>query len=272
MSDQLDEDQLKALEKVEKLMRLAARNSSPEEAAAATAKYQELLVAYNLDVSQVGQHGASADQKREQQRIKGGMYTWQRSLWYQISKLNFCLYWTIEHYVEREIRRRHWSGEMRTVRVDGKEFRHTIVGRSINVRGTITMGEYLEQTIERLVKERYPLNSQRFMREAVAFREGIADTVYWKLEERRRDLVQQEERRRADDLARRGVSTSNALTIGSLSQQEEDANQDFLYGEGFSARQRANRAERAEAARRAEEEYTKWPTFVGSRCPRCGRQ
>lgn len=258
MTQELDEDQLKALEKVEKLMRLAAKNTSPEEAASATAKYQELLVAYNLDMSQVGKHGAAADQRREQQVIRGGMYTWQREMWSQVARLNFCLYWCIEHQFDREIRRRHWSGEMQTRTVRGKEFRHTVVGKAINVRATLTMTSYLEQAIERLVKERYPLNSQRFMREAVAYREGIADTIYWKLDKRRRTLIEQEERRQADELARRGVSTSNALTIGSLVEQENDANNDFLHGEGWSARQRAARAERAERMRRAEEEYTRW--------------
>lgn len=255
---ELDKEQLAVLEKVEKLLRLAARNTSAEEAASASAKAQELLVAYNLSVADVGRHGASADQKREQQVIRGGMYAWQREMWRKVAELNFCLYWCIEHHFDREIRRRHWSGEMRTVTVDGKEFRHTVVGRVVNVRSTIMMAQYLEQSIERLVKERYPLNSQRFMREAVSYREGMADSVYWRLDDKRKTLKEQEERRRRDEAARSGVSTSNALTIGSLEEQEDDANWDVVYGEGWSAKQRAERARRAEARRIADEEYTRW--------------
>lgn len=90
--EEFSPEQLSALEKIEKLFRLAAKNTSPEEAATATAKAQELLTLYNLDSDSVGKTGASADQRREQKVIKGGMYAYQRTLWYQIAKLNFCMY------------------------------------------------------------------------------------------------------------------------------------------------------------------------------------
>lgn len=263
MTETVNEDgftpeQAKALETIEKLLRLAAKNASPEEAASASAKAQELLALYNLDVDSVGKTGASADQRREQKVIKGGMYTYQRSLWHQIAKLNFCKYWTIEHCFMRPIRRRHWSGEMRTVEVNGKEFRHTLVGKRINVKATMMMAEYLMSAIERLVKDRYPQNSQRFLSEAIAYREGMADELYWRLSEKREKMIADIERRKQEDLMRNGVSTSNALTLGSLTEQEEDANNDFLYGEGWSAKQRADRVERAAARKRAEDEYTRW--------------
>lgn len=258
MSQEFNDEELKVLEKVEKLLRLAAKNSSPEEAASANAKAQELLVAYNLSVDSVGKTGATGEAKREQQVIRGGMYQYQRDLWRQIAKLNFCLYWTIEHKFDRTIRRRHWSGEMRNVIVDGKEFRHTVIGKRLNVKSTMMMADYLQSTIERLVKERYPDNSQRFMSEAIAYREGMVYELEWRLAEKRKMLIDEEERRMRAEFERKGVSTSQALTIGSLSQQEDDANQDFIHGEGYSARLRAERAARAEAYRKAEEEYTKW--------------
>lgn len=256
--DEFSPEQLKALDTIEKLLRLAAKNNNAEEAAAAAGKAQELLALYNLDVDSVGKTGSSGDQRREQKVIKGGMYTYQRELWSQIAKLNFCMYWTIEHCFIRTIRRRHWSGEMRDVKVDGKEFRHTLVGKRMNVKATLMMAEYLQGAIERLVKERYPQNSQRFMREAIAYREGMADELYWRLAEKRKQMVEDMERRKQEELLRNGVSTSNALTLGSLAEQEEDANNDFLHGEGWSAKQRARRAEAAAAQRRAEEEYTRW--------------
>jgi len=251
------EEQTAVLEKVEKLLRLAARNTSPEEAASATAKAQDLLLAYNLDVEAVGKGGTSSEAKRERQAIKGGMYQYQRELWSAVARLNFCMYWTITHHVEREVRRRGWDGQMQTRRVDGHEYRHTLVGKRVNVRLTVAMGTYLEQTIERLVRERYPQNSQRFMREAVAYREGIADELYWRLDARRTQRIEDEERRIREAAARAGTSTSTALTIGTLEQQEKDANEDFRRGveQGTTARERAERADRM---RRAEEEYTRW--------------
>lgn len=147
---------------------------------------------------------------------------------------------------------------MREVVVDGKEFRHTLVGKRINVKATLMMAEYLMGAIERLVKDRYPQNSQRFMREAIAYREGMADELYWRLKERRDKMIEDMERRKQEELLRNGVSTSNALTIGSLTEQEEDANNDFLHGDGWSARQRARRAENARKQKEAEEAYTAW--------------
>lgn len=258
LNQELDADQLKILEKVEKLFRLAAKNPNAEEAASATAKAQELLVAYNLEAELVGKTGASADAKREQQKIKGGMYAYQRSLWYAVAELNFCYHWTQQERAERNKVRTTWDGSKQSYKQTFWQHRHVVVGRRVNARLTLTMAQYLEAAIERLVTERYPLNSQRFLREAVAFREGMADELYWRLVEKRRALIKEEEERRHRDAAAAGVSTSQALTIGSFAEQEKDANEDFLYGEGFSAKKRAERVARADAARRAEAEYTQW--------------
>ena len=81
MNNDLAAEQLKVIEKVEKLMKLAAKNPNAEEAASATAKAQALLVAYNLSAELVGNVGSSADAKGEKQKIKGGMYSYQRDLW-----------------------------------------------------------------------------------------------------------------------------------------------------------------------------------------------
>jgi len=259
MSEEFTPEQLKALDKIEKLMRLAAKNTSAEEAASAMARAQELLAAYNLSEESVGKTGATADQAREQKVIKGGFYQFQRDLWRAIAELNFCMYWTIEHKFPRMRRRRQSDGSLREVWSNGKEHRHTVVGKRINVKATMFMAEYLQSTIERLVKDRYPLSSQRFMSEAIAFREGIADEVASRLRTKRRDKIKEEERRREEELKRNGVSTSQALTLGSLAQQEADANADFVMGEeGYSARKRAERAEQARRQKEAEEAYTRW--------------
>lgn len=256
MIDDLDAGQLKVLEKVEKLMKLAAKGATPEEAASATAKAQALLVAYNLSAELVGNTGPAADAKREKQKIKGGMYQYQRYLWNAVAKLNFCLHFTMQERAERNKIRKRWDGEKVKEVQTYWQHRHVIVGKRVNARMTLTMGQYLESAIERLVKDRYPLNSQRFMSEAVAFREGIADELYWRLLERRKKLVAEEEARRHRTAKDSGVSVENALTIGSFAEQENDANMDHLYGEGWSAKQRQARADRARAE--ADAAWTAW--------------
>ena len=67
------------------------------------------------------------------------------------------------------------------------------------------------------------------------------------------------ERRRAEErAAAAGASLETAVTLASVRQSERDGNMDFLYGEGWSARQRQEAADRAR--RQAEEEaaYTAW--------------
>ena len=254
---QFDEEQTKILDRVEKLLRLAARNPSEEEAAAAAAKAQELLAAYNLDMSMVNaDHDKSA--VREKMKIQGGMYEFQRDLWRAVCGLNFCLYW---HMMDRKWKTVNkvdqWTGQKYAKRVLGKTFQHYVVGRVVNTRSSRMMAEYLIQCIERLVSERYDV-SQRWMREAVALREGIADTLVNRLYARREQMEEEERAKRAAEAVRPGSSTRQALTLAGLAEQERDANMDVLYGEGWSARQAAQRAERARLAKEAEEEYTRW--------------
>lgn len=252
-----DADQQKIIDKVEKLLRLAARNTNPEEAAAATAKAQELLAAYNLSMSDVSQ---SEDKSavREQLRIKGGMYEYQRELYGAVARLNFCLYWTIvdkKYQTKNKLDRN--TGVIRPRYVLTKTFQHVIIGRLVNARSTRIMADYLRQTIERLVNERYS-NQQRWMAEAVAYREGISDAVCERIEARRYDARRKEELKRKEAQARSGVSTSQALTLAAYAEQERDANTDFIMGEGWSAKQAAERAERARLAEEAERAHTAW--------------
>lgn len=257
MDTAFDPEQQKVLERVEKLMRLAARNPNAEEAASATAKAQELLTAYNLDASMLSPD-EDKSAVREKMKLKGGMYEYQRELYGAVARLNFCMYWTI---VRKELVWRNkmdkWTGELRSTPVNSKTFQHVVVGRLVNTRSTRMMAEYVRQAIERLVNERYS-NQQRWMREAVAYREGISDVVVQRLNAKRYDMEEAERVKRAEAAKRSGVSTHQGLTIGSLMEKEADANQDFLYGEGYTAKQAARQAERAEARRKADEAYTKW--------------
>lgn len=261
----------KAIDVIKKLLNLAAKAGTPEEAASAAAKAQELLLKHNLDAATVD--GAKPeDGKRETAKVEGGFYNHSRRLWESVAGLNFCMYWTQSYMVEG-IKQRHVDGPYSpTVRWKGlvQRKRHALIGRIVNTRSTIAMAEYLEQAIERLLGERLRNTSgHHFSNWAMSFRKGCVATVIEKLDERRRELVDEEElrmkaaERAAQDAASKGHSTSTTMTIAKLASSEYDANVDFYVGEiGYSARKRAERmADRAAAAkRRADEEaaYTAW--------------
>lgn len=270
-----------AIRQVEKLLRLAAKHPTEAEGIAAANKAQELLTKFNLDMATVERGSDSG--KREDAKMKGGLYHYQRDLWEAVAELNFCLYWNQYVYDPDKVGRRKatWRDQYRNERATGttisiKEgqtikvqggyrFVHRVVGRIVNTTATRVMAEYLEQTIERLTRER--LNgegSQFFTKWAISYREGIAERVIEKIYDQRRDLLKKEARaareaeKRAQEAAAAPFSSATTLTISSYSKSEKEANYDVLYGEGWSARQAAERAERAKAQAEAEAEYTAW--------------
>lgn len=264
----------KIVERVQKLLTLAANNQNAEEAASATSKAQELLAAYNLDMAAVEEAAGKRSGKREDAKLKGGVYEYQRDLWRAVAHLNFCLYWTQKTGEWGERRKRdEWSGEMVTRKVWLRGYQHRIVGRMVNTAATKAMASYLEQAIERLLRERLGdqpganksyVTKMLFSRWAVSFREGAAASVIEKVYERRRELLSEEKRKKMDaekaarEAGREGVSTSTALSLHTYIDQETDANMDFLYGEGWSAKQALERAERARLQKEADDRYTAW--------------
>lgn len=274
MSNELGADAQKVVERVQKLLTLAANNQNAEEAASATAKAQELLAAYNLDMAAVEEASGKRSGKREDAKLKGGVYQYQRDLWGAVAELNFCLYWTQKAGGRQERRKRDsWSGEMVTRSVYVTWYQHRVVGRMVNTAASKAMAQYLEQAIERLLRERLGdkpganksyVTKMLFSRWAVSFREGAAASVIEKVYERRREFLNEETRKKhevekkAREAGREGVSTATALTLHTYIDQETDANMDFLYGEGWSAKQALERAERARKAKEADDAYTAW--------------
>lgn len=262
---ELDDGQRKVLPKIEALLRLAdkAKNSSPAEAASAAAKAQELLIAYNLDAGMVDANGS--DGRREEQKFDGGFYRYARDLWQGVADLNFCLHFVSGEYVTKRTIVREFDGTRRSVTKPTWTKRHRLIGKHVNVLATQQMALYLIQTIERLAMNFVHNDPKmRVSKRAMSFREGAASTVVNALYDRRRHLMREEQRvaREAAEAAERagraGVSTSTALTISSVRQTEADANADFINGEGWSARRRAQRAAEAQARQEAEAAYTQW--------------
>lgn len=272
---QLDDEQLKVLPRIEKLLKLWDKGQHSEdehtlkEAHSALAKAQELLVAYNLSADLVGQGGE--DGVREEQKLEGGGRDYERDLWRAVAELNFCLYFRSGRTNVTAYKRTRGDGSKYIERVEKYQHLHRLVGRKVNVLSTVNMARYLEQAIERLVDERIGTdNRERWMRHNIVFREGAASTVVEKLQQRRQELLNEEVRKRheAEEKARQegmsGVSTSTALTLSSHTQAELDANRDFANGwePGTTAQRRAEwqaeQAAKAERERLAREAHVQW--------------
>lgn len=260
------------IDKIGKLLTVAAKTQNENEAATFTAKAQELLIAYNLDVSAVEEGSSSSKmKKRVDERFKGGLYEFQRELWEAVAELNFCFYWNLCTWdPDKKCRRKEeilengrWTRKWSTKK-GGYTYEHRVVGRQVNVLATETMAVYLLDTIERVVREKAGDSSEYFKSWAANYRAGMADSIIMKIEDRREQILSEErerERKRQTEIdkANEGkFSSGRDLVISNLTQSEKDANIDFLYGEGTSAKWASERARKAEAARKAEEEYIRW--------------
>ena len=241
MTLELGAEALAIIEKVKKLLALANNNDNEHQAAAASAKAMELLAAYNLDMASVGTTSASG--KREDSKLNGGLYGWQRDLWKAVAVLNFCLY------------------ECKKGNYKGSAYEHRLIGRKENVVGATVMAQYLQQTVDRLAKETANERGLNvFCREMIAYREGVASRLYERLNQLRRDKLAEDERKaREQSAASRhpaSASTSNALTLVSVIQTEADLNQDYVYGyePGYTAHYRAESLARRAAAEAAAEQ------------------
>ena len=232
--------------KVRKLLAMAEGNANEHEAAVAAQKAQDLLSAYNLDMAIVNRQ-TNEHQPRDDKKRNGGLYKWQRDLWYATATLNFCRY-----YYHRGLSA-------------GSSYEHQVIGSKANVIGTEIMAGYLEAAIERLarawVAENRPGRSI-FIKEAIAYREGLAARISERLWRKRYDQQEADRKAREEERARNkahGLDTENALVLQDVINTEEDLNNDHIYGwpAGTSAKNRAIREKEREAAEREAERLLK---------------
>lgn len=266
--------ELKAIEQIQKLLNVAAKAGTPEEAATFAAKAQELMNKFNLDAAVVEKNSGVADGRREDHRVRGGFYQYQRAIWKAVSDLHFCVYWTQEYLEEGNFPKRMSDGTIKRFMRMRKQKRHRLVGKIINTRASVMMSQYLEGAVERLTREyliekftSQGLSKNLYSNFAMSFREGCADMLTDKVAERFRSRLAEaeRERRKAAEKAKeegRPVLTGTALTLLDVQEAEEQSNYDFIHGEGAWARREARQAkyaaERAEEIAEEEAAYTKW--------------
>lgn len=247
-----NENEIEAvIAKVRKLLALAGNNSNEAEAASAAQKVQDLLEAYNLDMAVISQERKTFA-AREKTNLGGGLYKWQRALWYATATLNFCTYY---YYKGNKL---------------GGVYEHQLIGSKANVIGAQVMAEYLEGVTERLARKWVAENrpgKSIFIKEAIAYREGLAGRLTNRLWSKRWEHLNAEKERIKQERERNravGMMTENALVLQDVINTEEDLNTDYLHGwePGTAAKRRVETEARQAAAQAAAEEelvkYRKW--------------
>lgn len=231
MNEQIDE---KLIERMKKLLALATNNDNEHQATAAMAKLQEMLEAHNLDMAILGKSGKGA--QRSDTKKTGGLYGWQRRLWKEVAELNFCYYFSLKGLTK------------------GSVYEHRLVGSHANVVSTELMATYLQSTVERLAQTwaKGAGYSSVFVREAIAYREGMAERIGERLSARRREIVakaKEEAQARRDAERAKMPTTGTELTILDVISTEADFNNDYLQGweMGTTARNRVESEARSKA-------------------------
>jgi hypothetical protein len=235
--EDLTPEQQAGLALAEKIAALARNNDNEHQAAVASAKLMELCERLNLDmamigVSKSGAHG-NPGMVRKDTKQAGGLYGWQRDLWKAVAKLHFCRYWSIKGLEK------------------GAKYEHRILGSKVNVLSAELMAKYLQQVVEREGQSYANLRGYNsvFVRDAIAYREGMAKRLVERLEEAREERLREDERkkREAEAAARHpGAAPGTALVLADVIQNEDDLNEDYLHGyePGTTARVRAENAAR----------------------------
>jgi len=247
-------DMNKILDRVVKLLKLASNNPNAEEAASAAAKAQEIMTQHNLDMGSIERKSGATDEKREKEAVEGSFYKYNHDLYAAVAKLNFCMHWITKEMIQSQLPPKN-SNDRREWKSQGcpENFRilrpvHKLIGRKVNVAMTKVMVGYLDQAIERLLREwmaEYNYDSTMlFSRKAMNFREGAVANLIDRIQEER-DRVDLERQKKAKEEERRAAhpasapSTGTALVLADYAASEEAGNYDARYGEGAWARRQA---------------------------------
>lgn len=265
MSDTFSNEERKAIEQVQKLLAKAAKTEFEPEREAFSAKAQEIMTRLNISTATIEKESGKTSGKREEQKVDGGFYLYQRELWRSVAELNFCWHFTEEYRIklDQPVIRYHRidpaTGKPR-VKWSIIRKRHRLIGRTINVIGTKAMAEYLESAIERMLKERVGAGEGQFGSWANDFREGATSALLEKIADKFKRKLAEEQRERTKargDRPTTGMNTT-ALTLTDVKENEEAGNYDFVHGDGAWARMKQEQAEDARERAEAEAAYTAW--------------
>lgn len=193
-------DKASIKEKLAKLLRLAEKAGTAEEAAAAAGKAAELALQYGIDLNSVD---PDSNPKVNQEELEDPVDNWEISLASAVAKLNAArvIIWT-----------------------RGGEHKIRFYGRNACAISARLMHEYLTSTVLRLNRQaalkRKGTTSAERRRFREAFRVGAMNTLCQRLHERYEQL-------RAEGMANSG-GTGSALVVAGFFDQEAAALEDYM--------------------------------------------
>ena len=226
------------IRKIQNLLELAKHATANEnEAATAMMLAQQLLARYNLELqtvmgTKVANGASTVEEKRAKNATKyRAAYAWQRKLWESLASTNFCAMWI-------EVGEDHYASSKnypygRTIKGD----RIVLLGKESNVKTVQLMGEYIIDTINRLLP--YP-SFEHMSRSAHSWREGCMDRLAERMEEKFEQMKQDDS---AHDAAGYTAAPGTAMVVRGIYEQEKAANYDAQNGDGAWARMKQRDAE-----------------------------
>jgi hypothetical protein len=226
------EERAKILERIRKLMALAERAGTEEEADAANRAVHALLSRYNLDISEVPDEQEDGVIE-EDGTIERYNESWRRTIMHGCAALYFCKYYYTDAYVKGVNSQRVQKG-----------IKHCFVGRPHNVAVAKMMGQYLVGTVNRLANEaarkelveklggRNPSSTERG-RFVNSFRLAAAGRLYSRLLQMKAKAM---EGQTVDEEGR------NLPALRSLYESEEQAIKDWLDAKALKLVTRKSRA------------------------------
>lgn len=243
------------IRRIQKLLELGSRTKGNEEEAAAAMKMaQDLLAKHNLDIAVVREQAVAGgtvpeEIKRESKKInRSAQYDWQKSLWRTLAMCNFCWH-HVQSFQETDGKTRDGWTKFKTVR------RHVVLGSIENVTMVHLMGDYLCDTIERLLP--FTDNRDRLSRDAISWRAGCAA----RLEQR----LRQQRNGRLNTKPDPSAGTGLMIRLQDIENSEYAGNYDFTFGKGAYARLEAGEKQRAELAKAQPAEVVKPETEAEKR-------
>lgn len=237
MSDAIEiPDSVRA--RIGKLLALSRDSRGNEhETQMAAAKVQEMLAAFNLEMSQFTEGDDAPVDPDAVRHMHNGVLTlkgdmWEEILFRAIADANFCLRFVTE-WGENDTR--EWS----------------LVGRRINITTTMNVYDYLTRAVDRLC----PYTDSRNEKAIASWKLGCAERLAQRVRDQRYEA---EVKSRQDQQAKTPLERGNGsdLILSDVYSSEDDLNLDFKRGMpmGTTARERLAR----EAEWDAGEDVRRW--------------
>lgn len=197
----------------------ALRASMEAEATHAAQMAQELMAAYNLSMAELGATGGTqeGDKRTTDKYERSAMFTYWRKLWEACAVVNYCWY--------EAIKIQEWKrGHDGNYKYHYKTHHHQFIGREVNVAATKVLGEYLEETVNRLCPYKPGRSSSKSQ---VSWKEGCVQRLVERLHEQKREIERRDAQQRE---AAAASNTGTAITLRSVAKFEEDENYAHKYG------------------------------------------